>query len=396
MLFELSIKGRALRSVRRGIQGDALRLKAHSFVVVFSCDGKDQLMEERVYESLAAHLHRLPAGFPRTPTGVEMRILRRLFNPEEAAIAQLLSLKPASPEILAEKSDRDAKEMSDRLEEMAKKGLIFRVRKGSKVLYMAAQFMVGIWEYHVNDLDPLLIRDMNEYLPYFFEEINRIETPQMRTIPIPSALSPEQAVMPYEEARRIVLEQEYIIVAPCICRKEHQMVGDGCDRPIESCLIFGTGAHYYMENGLGRPIDAEEALNILKEAERAGLVLQPSNSQKAINICTCCGCCCQMLKNLKRLPKPADHVMSSYFASVDAEKCIGCGVCAERCQMDAVTISDEIARIDHDRCIGCGLCVPTCPQDAIGLSLKPEGERKTPPAHTFEMYQKMVKERSIT
>jgi len=40
-----------------------------------------------VYDDLAAHLDRLPAGFPRTPTGVELRILKRLFTPEEAALA---------------------------------------------------------------------------------------------------------------------------------------------------------------------------------------------------------------------------------------------------------------------------------------------------------------------
>ena len=37
-----------------------------------------------VYENLRAHLDRLPAGFPRTPTGLEIRILKRLFTPDEA------------------------------------------------------------------------------------------------------------------------------------------------------------------------------------------------------------------------------------------------------------------------------------------------------------------------
>jgi hypothetical protein len=40
-----------------------------------------------VYEKLAQHLDSLPAGYPRTESGVEMRILKRLFSPEEAEIA---------------------------------------------------------------------------------------------------------------------------------------------------------------------------------------------------------------------------------------------------------------------------------------------------------------------
>jgi Na+-translocating ferredoxin:NAD+ oxidoreductase subunit B len=348
--------------------------------------------ENTIYEALAAHLDRLPAGFPRTSGGVEMRILRRLFNPEEAKLAHLLTVRPESIAAIAARASFDAADLGPKLESMAKKGLIFRYRKGDQAFYMAAQFVVGIWEYHVNDLDPDLIRDMNEYLPYFFDQSIKVKTPQLRTIPISKALPVEQKIMAYDKAREIVLGQEEIIVAPCICRKERQIVGEGCNRPLESCLVFGAGAQYYAENGLGRRIDHDEALRILDEAEKKGLVLQPSNAQKAVNICTCCGCCCQILKNLKRLPDPANHVASNYFAGVDQDLCTGCGVCLERCQMDAIEI-DETAHIDSNRCIGCGLCVPTCPEEAVSLTAKSEGERRTPPAQFYETYKRIAIER---
>lgn len=346
-----------------------------------------------VYESLATHLDRLPAGFPRTETGVEIRILKRLFSPEEARLAQLLTPRPESPEAIADRAGMALEEISGRLEEMSRKGLIFRIRKGDQVRYMAAQFVIGIWEYHVNDLDPDLIRDVNEYLPHYFKQPHQMHTSQLRTIPIPTALSADQNVMPYEEARKIIAEQDLLLVAPCICRKEHQMTGSGCDRPMESCLVFGPGAEYYHENGLGRFIDREEALRILEDAERTGLVLQPSNAQKVVNICTCCGCCCQILKNLKTLPNPARYVASNYVARIDSELCIGCCACLERCQMDAIRVEDDIASLDSSRCIGCGLCVPTCTAEAITLESKPEGERATPPASFMEMYQRMARER---
>jgi Na+-translocating ferredoxin:NAD+ oxidoreductase subunit B len=348
--------------------------------------------EQNVYEALAGYLDRLPAGFPRTSSGVEMRILRRLFTPEEAELAQLLTLKPESAEKIAARTRKDAEALGVQLESMAKKGLIFRYRKDGLARYMAAQFVVGIWEYHVNDLDQELIKDINEYLPHFFDQSIKVKTPQLRTIPIARAVPVEQQIMGYEKAREIVLQHEEIVVAPCICRKEHSMMGEGCERPPESCLIFGAGAQYYAENGLGRMIDHDEALRILDEAEKTGLVLQPSNSQKAVNICTCCGCCCQILKNLKRLPNPAQHAASNYFASVDQDLCSGCGVCLERCQMDAIEL-EVTAKILSTRCIGCGLCVPTCPEEAVKLEAKPEAERSTPPVQFYEIYQRIAMER---
>jgi ferredoxin len=199
--------------------------------------------------------------------------------------------------------------------------------------------------------------------------------------------------MPYEEARGIVAGQDKIIVAPCICRREHKMMGSGCDRPLEACLVFGPGARYYEENGLGRPIDQQEALDILDQAEKAGLVLQPSNTQKVTNICTCCGCCCQVLINLKKLPEPANHAAANYFATIDPELCIGCGTCIDRCQMEAIEMDEQSATILRKRCIGCGLCVTTCPEEALRLQRKPEAERSTPPPDRMERFRRITQER---
>ncbi len=345
---------------------------------------------DKLYEDLAAHLDRLPAGFPRTATGVEMRILRRLFTPEQAILAMLTTLKPETPEEIAARSGRNPEELAAQLEALSRKGLIFRIRKDGKAFYRASQFVIGIWEFHVNDLDPEFIRDANEYFPHFFKEGYQPEIPPLRTIPISRALPSEQAVMPYEKAREIIMEQDKILVAPCICRKEHHITGHGCDKPVESCLVFGLGAEYYEENGLGRQITREEALEILEKAETTGLVLQPSNARTVTNICTCCGCCCQILIHLKSMPNPSECVASNYFAAVDADLCSGCGTCATRCQMDAVSLIEDTAAIDLNRCIGCGLCVPTCPEEAVRLELKSAEVRKVPPPHMMDTYKQIA------
>lgn len=349
-----------------------------------------------IYKKLANHLDRLPGGFPETDSGVELRILKRLFTPEEAEIAMGLIMKPEPVSVIAKRIGRDESELGPVLKSMSRKGLILRSSKEGQTLYMAAQFVVGIWEYHVNDLDEGLIRDVNEYIPHLMNEIwLKQKTKQLRVIPVAQSISAEMTVMPYEAAENIIRAQSKIVVAPCICRKEHEMVGHGCGRLQEACLIFAGGAYYYEENGLGRSISHDEALDILNKGLEQGLVLQPGNSQKPMNICLCCGCCCQILKNLNTLEEPAKAVCTNYYAVVSEDECVGCGTCEERCQMNAITMEDDVARINMARCIGCGLCVPTCDTEAITLMEKTELDKYIPPKNTVETYMRIARERAV-
>ena len=346
-----------------------------------------------VYERLANFLDSLPGGFPKTESGIELQILKRLFSEAEAKMVPGLTMMPEPVSAIAERMDQDPAELAEMLEEMSKKGLIFRMSRGGEKHYMAAQFLVGIWEYHLNDLDEALIRDVNEYLPHFMKAgwVNR-KTRQLRVVPVSKSIDAEISVMPYEVAEEIVRRQSKIVVSSCICRREHEMVGKGCDKPREVCLIFGSGAYYYEENGLGRSITQDEALDVLNTGLEAGLVLQPGNAQKPSNICLCCGCCCLILRNLRSLERPAKVVHANYYAEVVMEDCTACEACADRCQMDAIEMTD-VARVDRDRCIGCGLCVPECPVDAMTLKQKAAADRYVPPKNTFETYLTMTRER---
>ena len=171
------------------------------------------------------------------------------------------------------------------------------------------------------------------------------------------------------------------------------MIGEGCDRPLESCLVFNTGADYYIENGLGREIDAEEALGILKRADESGLVLQPSNSRSPTNICCCCGCCCQALLAFKRHPEPAALVSSPFIVAHDPDTCIGCETCVDRCQMGAITPAEEVDEVDLKMCIGCGLCVTTCATESLVLERKPEAGQSDVPATQVQSYLNMARVR---
>ena len=259
---------------------------------------------------------------------------------------------------------------------------------------MAAQFVIGIWEYHVNDLDPDLIEDFNAYAPFLIKRWNDQKTKQLRVIPISKSLSPGMEIMPYEAAEEIIKTQSRIVLSPCICRKEQNMVGAGCDNLLEACLSFGSAARYYEDNGLGRRISREEALATLQKGIESGLVLQPGNSQRVVNICMCCGCCCQILKNIKKLPYPAKIVNSNYHATIDQQACVGCGICQDRCHMDAIAL-ENVAQVDLNRCIGCGVCVPACDARAISLCAKPLDEKWIPPVSLVDTYLNMARERGL-
>ena len=331
-----------------------------------------------VYRQLAAHLDNLPGGFPSTDTGVELRILRRLFSPAEAELALHVSLIPEEPRVIARRAGIGKDEAGRQLSDMGRKGLIVAlISQAGVVRYAAAQFVIGIWELHVNDLDPELISEFNEYLPTLAREA--LKVPQLRTIPINRSLGPQLTVLSYERAGELVRKARRFLVAPCICRRERRMAGEGCSAVEEACLVFDTGADIYQRNGLGRLIEREEAFDILARADEAGLVLQPGNSQHPMNICCCCGCCCGVLRSIKTYPKPAMLVSSPFVVSAIPESCNGCGACISRCQMGALSLETGAVELNRDRCIGCGLCVATCPTGSLVLMRKPASEQPKVP-----------------
>lgn len=47
--------------------------------------------------------------------------------------------------------------------------------------------------------------------------------------------------------------------------------------------------------------------------------------------------------------------------------CLGYGDCMSRCKFGAISIRDGVAEIDDTKCTGCGVCAETCPHDIISL-----------------------------
>ena len=338
-------------------------------------------MNEDVYARLREFMDKLPGGYPATESGVEIRLLKKLFTEEQAELTMQLGQEPEEVPSIAARTGIDEAELAERLEELALKGCIFRVREGEKRLYQAYQFVVGVYEFQLNHLDREFAEMFEEYLPHLGLAMAQAKTSQMRVIPLESSVEATPAVETYNRLRDLVREQEVISVEHCICRKEQGLLDNECEKPKEVCIGFGDFAQYYIDNGMGRQISVDEALAVLDTAEEAGLVACPTNSAKIEAICCCCSCCCPILRFASIAPRPADMVTSYYEAKLDSEECTSCGLCVDRCQMDAIEETDEAYEIVDGRCIGCGLCVAECPTDAISMEAKPGTQ---PPPATFD------------
>jgi electron transport complex protein RnfB len=368
--------------------------------------GKDDAMNtaDRIYRDLQQHLDRQAVGFPATKSGAEIRILKRLFSPDEAQLALHLTYKPTPLDRickLAERSGIPRERVESMLDNMARNGAIEHAERGGTRHFWTMPLVVGMYEYQLKRLTPEFLGDIREYTSdkAFGLAFLSTERPQMRTIPVGKSIAVEHHVATYDDIVKIINGAEGpFAILECICRKSAAIRGNPCKKTTreETCMPIGDMAKHAIQNGMGRAISREEALEIARMNEAEGLVFQPSNAQKVDFICACCGCCCGMLQLQKMLPKPAVFWATNYYAVVNAEACTACGACVERCQVNAVRVDDRagIALVNLDRCIGCGNCVVACPSDAMRL-LRKEMET-VPPEDTEALHDEIMEHKKGT
>ncbi|MHA2393607.1 MAG: ATP-binding protein [Promethearchaeota archaeon] len=365
----------------------------------------DELKEKEVnvYRELQESLDKLPISYPATESGVEIRILKHLFSPEEALIASKLGFNPKSLKEIYTEVEKDGfllESVEGYLDNMYAKGLIRHasreINEEIVKLYTGAPLVVGFYEFQLGRLTEELVRDVDQYFEEaFIEEANKTGIPQFRTVPIEQAIVIERNIATYDDIRKIIEEAgDLIVINRCICREKHDILGENCIKTNlrETCFSFRSLAEGYQNLGLGRIISKEEALEIIKKVEEDGLVLQPGNSQRPLGICCCCGCCCDILVNQKKFDAPGQFFVGNYFAEVDSDACVGCGTCEQRCNLEAIELIDGISNVNLTRCIGCGVCTSTCPEEAISLVKKQR--EQLPPKNSYETYKSIAIKRA--
>ena len=350
-----------------------------------------------VYTRLAKKLDELPNGYPATESAVELRILRKIFTPDEAEMTLNIRPMPETVEAVAERLGKSVSEMQPILDNLVEKGQIGSFKMFGQQLYMLFPFVVGIYEFQLNRMDEELAELFEEYAPELMKTVGHFEPPLTRVVPVNREIDAQLQVHRYEDMCRMIEEAKSFQLSECICRKERALVGHACKHTLETCLSFSNEEEAFDKYPIGKVISQEEALKVISDAEEEGLVHCTYNvEQGQVFVCNCCPCCCGILRSVKEFKAPYILARSNFVALINQESCAACGVCAdERCPMEAVVEKNGAYRVLAERCIGCGVCTPTCPTESIKLIRKPESDWDRPPANLIEWNLKRAASRGI-
>ncbi|MCK5055894.1 MAG: 4Fe-4S binding protein [Candidatus Aminicenantes bacterium] len=347
-----------------------------------------------IYKKLARNLDRIPNGFPETESGVELKILAKLFTPEQAEVACRMSIKPQLPREIAEKAGKDERETYTTLKAMVKKGLIDAGRGEGGLAFKLIPFVVGFYERQNAQIDEEFAQLFETYYRENFHNMMTIKPSVHRVIPIEKTIPLNIDVLPYERASTYIEKAKSWGVLDCICRVQKKLIGQGCSHSLKNCMAISSRARAFDSSDAIQSLTKEEALKILEQADREGLVHSTRNVQDGVDyICNCCSCSCGVLRGLSDYGSSNAVDRSHFYAVVDEDLCSGCEACLDRCHFKAIKISDEICSIDKARCFGCGLCVTTCPTEALRMVQKTASDIEPTPVTEEEWQEQRAKGR---
>src|SRR4030042_4097213 len=191
------------------------------------------------FNRLADALNRLPNSFPRTESNIEIALLKKIFLPEEAFLAGVLTGTPEPVSIIAQRAELSEEETLSRLKAMMNRGFVGG--SASKGMFRLTPFIVGIYESQLERMDHELAHLFEEYLDQGGIEIMRPQPAIHRAIPAQSGVKTEW-ILPYDKLRELLLSCNTFRVRDCICRKQQDLEKTRkCSFPLHVELIFYTG-----------------------------------------------------------------------------------------------------------------------------------------------------------
>jgi len=334
-------------------------------------------MADEVYRELARRVDALPEGYPAPESEAALRFLQKLFTPKQALLASVMTEEVCSVDEIARRARVEAGDAAGTLNDMGRLGLI-NVRYVEEsgrpaVQYGLMPFVMGFYNTQLHRIDAEMAA-LFEALFYEAGGRKAPNPPEHRVIPVEEAVRHDVEVQPYDHALALIEGAKSWAVRDCICRTQQGLVGKGCDAPLEVCISFAPIEGFFGDSRVDRAITKAEALAKLREAAEAGLIHTLGNyRENHYYLCSCCTCCCGLIRRWSEFAVPSAVARSAYAADAEADACIACGACQERCPVQAITV-DAAAMVDAGRCIGCGQCTLVCPTDAIALVRRPDDE----------------------
>ena len=145
-------------------------------------------MADEVYRRLAQTLDAVPNGFPSTESGVELRLLAKIFTPEEAAMASVMHLNRETAETISARLGVEHKVARRTLKNMVRKGQIRFGRKKGRLVFGLMPFVVGIYEEQLHRIDQELAELFEEYFQEIAGALGQYAPAIHRVIPVEEAV----------------------------------------------------------------------------------------------------------------------------------------------------------------------------------------------------------------
>ena len=335
------------------------------------------------YEQLTRRLNKFPVGAP--PTELFYDILAMLFTEREARLVAQLPIAPFKAADAARAWGTGVLEAERELDVLVGRSLLIDTCYEGVRRYFLPPPMAGFFEFSLMRSDGRLDKQalaelFHRYMnaeDEFVRELYEGETQLGRALVHEPALDldDELHVLDYERASTIIGEAHHLAVGLCYCRHKMEHVGKACDAPLELCLSLNDAAETLIRQGIVRAIEPAEGLDLLAEAYENDLVQFAENVRRGVNfICNCCRCCCETMIAARRFAVLRPVHTTRFMPVRDREACNGCGLCTERCPVEAIRqeLPGAAPAVDRSVCIGCGVCSRTCRRRAIVLTVRPE------------------------
>ena len=334
---------------------------------------------------LIDRLNRYPIGLPDSET--LRRILAILFSADEAYVASRFPLQEATLAELVRATGWEPERLTPVLENMADKGLIMDLVYGHRTYYLLLPGLIGFFEFtFMKQRQNLPVAELAQLMhEYLFEDPdNRMgreffggATPLTRALPYEEHIPVESVVTTWESAREIIRRAGYGAVGMCYCRHKKEHLGRSCDKGAptrEICISLGSAARFMVRRGFAEERSVEQLLAVIDRARDLRLTHITDNIRhKPSFICNCCSCCCELLGGVMR-GFPNGVAKSGYTIAGDTEKCLGCGLCAKACNVEALELvgrdngsKKKRMQVKTGHCLGCGACIPACPTGSLSL-----------------------------